>query len=520
MNSAKRETCRCKPLVLIGTYRQECKKWIQKKLLYPFPVVASPDRSDFDPEQIGVLLLYNRKSKIMQFKVREFSKVCLSDLWHLDYPVSSNPRSDRYLLFTLESHTKRGKEEGCLKLVYDNSLVMSLNNITDNDHDRALLSHWLQNRKTMSGKPFIKYAKKLLPCDVYSLLADEAETARERFAQQSLFPEVFNVPFPPPEKARFTFIDLFAGIGGIRLGFQSLGGKCVFSSEWNLAAAKTYEANFGEMPFGDITKIPSAMIPDFDILLAGFPCQPFSIIGAKKGFEHETQGTLFFNIEKILLDKRPKAFMLENVKNLTAHDKGRTLQIILQHLRGAGYNVYHKVLNALDYGVPQKRERIIICGFRNNVKFEFPEPYASNCRPNIADILEPVTNLNHKLYVRKCIRERRLQRLKKPNFPKPYLSHENVAGAVTPHNYSCALRAGASANYLLVNDERRLSERELLRLQGFPDEFQIVVNYGQIRQQTGNSVAVPMIKAVAENMITAMSGEVANEFVGRKKIAG
>lgn len=312
------------------------------------------------------------------------------------------------------------------------------------------------------------------------------------------------VPYPAPRRGKFTFIDLFAGIGGIRLGYQALGGKCVFSSEWDEAAAKTYEANFGAKPHGDITKIAPEDIPDFDVLLAGFPCQPFSIIGDKEGFAHETQGTLFFNIEKILLAKKPKAFMLENVRNLTAHDKGRTFKVIVAHLRKAGYDVHYKVLNALDYGVPQKRERIIICGFRKPVAFEFPPPIPKEKRKTVADIIDPEADKDESLFVRPAIRASRLERLKDKDFPRPYISHENVAGSITPHNYSCALRAGASANYILINDERRPSPREMLRIQGFPDDFRIVVNYGQIKHQTGNSVAVPVMRAVAERVVAQL----------------
>lgn len=300
----------------------------------------------------------------------------------------------------------------------------------------------------------------------------------------------------------FRFIDLFAGIGGIRLGFESVGGECVFSSEWDKDACTTYYANFGDMPAGDITKISASDIPDFDILLGGFPCQPFSIIGDKAGFNHQTQGTLFFDIERILKEKNPPAFMLENVRNLTAHDNGKTFSVIISHLEALGYNVYAKVLNALDFGVPQKRERIIIVGFKNPVRFNFPEPIELEKRKSLSDILE--VDVDAKYYVRKEIRESRLQRLKDKNYPKPYISHENMAGSITPHPYSSALRAGASANYLLINDERRPTERELLRIQGFPDTYKIVVPYGKIRKQTGNSVAVPVIKAVAQQMIKAL----------------
>ena len=300
----------------------------------------------------------------------------------------------------------------------------------------------------------------------------------------------------------FKFIDLFAGIGGIRLGFESVGGHCVFSSEWDAAACKTYMANFGEQPAGDITKIDAKDIPNFDILLGGFPCQAFSIIGKKLGFEDETRGTLFFEIERILKEKQPPAFMLENVRNLVAHDKGRTLRVIIEHLEALGYHVYWKVLNALEFGVPQKRERIIIVGFKDDVDFHFPEPIPEEERKTLSDILEK--DVDAKYYVRPEIRDSRLERLKDKNYPKPYISHENIAGSITPHPYSSALRAGASANYILINDERRPTGRELLRIQGFPDDYKIVVSYTDIRKQTGNSVAVPMIKAVAAEMLKSL----------------
>jgi len=300
----------------------------------------------------------------------------------------------------------------------------------------------------------------------------------------------------------FRFIDLFAGIGGTRLGFEAVGGKCVFSSEFDEDACKTYEANFLEHPSGDITEIEAKDIPDFDVLLGGFPCQAFSIIGKKEGFENETFGTLFFEIERILKEKRPPAFMLENVKNLIAHDHGKTFKTMKEHLEALDYHVYAKVLNALDFGVPQKRERIIIVGFLDDVEFEFPAPVPVEKRKKLEDILE--TNVSSKYYVRDEIRLRRLSKLKDPNYPKPYISHENVAGSITPHPYSSALRAGASSNYLLINDERRPTEREMLRIQGFPEDYKIVVTYGKMKKQCGNSVAVPVIRAVAEQMMMAL----------------
>lgn len=309
----------------------------------------------------------------------------------------------------------------------------------------------------------------------------------------------------------FRFIDLFAGIGGIRLGFESVGGQCVFSSEFDADACKTYEANFGEYPSGDITKISTKDIPDFDILLGGFPCQSFSIIGKQEGFNNETCGTLFFEIERILKEKSPKAFMLENVRNLIAHDSGKTFNIIRTHLEALGYTVYAKVLNALDYGVPQKRERIIIVGFKENIFFSFPDPIPYSKRISLEEILE--NNVDKKYYVKDNIKESRLMRLKDPNYPKPYISHENMAGSITPHPYSSCLRAGASANYILVNDERKPTEREMLRLQGFPDDFKIVVSYSKLKHQVGNSVAVPVIKAVARQMVQSLKNYELNKEI-------
>ena len=298
------------------------------------------------------------------------------------------------------------------------------------------------------------------------------------------------------------FIDLFAGIGGIRLGFEAAGCECVFSSEIDEAACRTYEANFGDRPAGDIRSIKSDSIPEFDILLAGFPCQAFSIIGRREGFDDSVHGTLFFEILRILRERRPVAFMLENVRNLTAHDGGRTYRIIMNSLEQLGYFVHARILNALDFGLPQKRERIIIAGFRENVMFAFPEPVPGSECLTLADILEP--DPPAKYYVSEAIRASRLARLKDKKYPKPYISHENVAGSVTPHSWSAALRAEASANYILINDERRPTEREMLRLQGFPDTFRIVVSYGKLRQQCGNSVAVPVIKAVAQEMLRSL----------------
>ncbi len=298
----------------------------------------------------------------------------------------------------------------------------------------------------------------------------------------------------------FKFIDLFAGIGGMRIPFESLGGTCVFSSEWDAHAQQTYYHNFREMPAGDITKIDVVDIPDHDILLAGFPCQPFSIIGDKHGFE-DTRGTLFFDIARILKRKQPTAFLLENVKQLLTHDKGRTFAVIEEQLVQLGYTTYHKVLNALDFGLPQKRERIFIVGFHEPIAFEFPKPIGAY-KP-ISEILEPDEDIEPNLFASARIQKSRREKCKITPF-SPSIWHENKGGNISVLPFSCALRAGASYNYLLVNGTRRLSGRELLRLQGFPDDFKIVGNMMQLRKQTGNSVAIPVVHAIAEKMLLAL----------------
>ncbi len=295
-------------------------------------------------------------------------------------------------------------------------------------------------------------------------------------------------------------IDLFAGIGGIRLAFEAFGCKNVFSSECDKDARIMYEANFGEKPFGDITQINPYHIPDHDILLAGFPCQPFSIIGNMQGFA-DTRGTLFFNIEEILRIKQPYAFLLENVKQLRTHDRGRTFKVILEKLRSLGYYAHYKTLNALDFGLPQKRERTVIVGFKENISFSFPKPIGTII--SLDEILEPDNQIDKKYFVSEAISEKRIKKLKISPF-YPSIWHENKGGNISVLPFSCALRAGGSYNYLLVNGNRRLTEREMLRLQGFPENFIINVSYTAMRKLTGNSVAVPVFKAVAKQMIEAI----------------
>ena len=313
----------------------------------------------------------------------------------------------------------------------------------------------------------------------------------------------------------YTFIDLFAGIGGMRLAYEDCGCKCIFSSEWDKSCQDTYEANFKERPHGDITEIDASDIPDHDILVGGFPCQPFSIAGVSKkkslgratGFEDKTQGTLFFDICRIISEKRPKAFMLENVKNIKSHDKGRTWNVIINSLNELGYKVFFKVLDGQDY-VPQHRERMIIVGFDairygENVTFDF-NLKKPNKRKVLYEILEPSVNpkytLSDKLWTYlQAYAER--QRASGNGFGYGLPDLNGISRTLSARYY----KDGAE---ILIKQEhrnpRRLTPRECARLQGFPDSFQIVVSDTKAYKQFGNSIVVPLISAVAALVVSKL----------------
>lgn len=300
------------------------------------------------------------------------------------------------------------------------------------------------------------------------------------------------------------YVDLFCGIGGFRLAIDEaardlgVAARCVFSSDIDPHCRRAYEANFGESPVGDIREVRADDVPDHDLLLAGFPCQPFSIIGDRRGFA-DARGTLFFDIARIIEAKRPRAFCLENVKLLVGHNKGRTMRRILEILRGLGYSVEARVLNALDFGLPQKRERVFIVGARGPMLFSWPAGGVP-MRP-LSEILEPDGEVPDRFFVGDRIRKKRL-RAHKP-LATPSIWHENKAGHISSYPYSCALRAGASYNYLLVNGIRRPTPREMLRLQGFPEIFKIVVGDAQARTQAGNALPIPVAAAVMTQLLSA-----------------
>ncbi len=294
-----------------------------------------------------------------------------------------------------------------------------------------------------------------------------------------------------------TFIDLFAGVGGFHIAAANAGLNCVYASEIDKPASSVYRSNFGLEPDGDITQVDASDVPKHDLLCAGFPCQPFSIIGKRRGFS-DTRGTLFFDIARILESKRPTAFILENVKQLVTVDGGRVIGHIVSVLKELNYDVDHRVLNALNFGLPQKRERVIIVGRLDGLdRFEWPSA-ASRTTP-LKDILEPKPDARH--YVSARIREARHARHKATI--KPAIWHENKGGNVASHPFSCALRAGASYNYLLVDGKRRLTPREMFRLQGFPEDFNLHEVDGQARKQAGNAVPVPLVEAVIRRLADA-----------------
>lgn len=298
------------------------------------------------------------------------------------------------------------------------------------------------------------------------------------------------------------FIDLFAGIGGIRLGFEEHFGNCVFSSEWDKFAQETYKENFKHTPNGDITKIHETMIPDFDILLAGFPCQPFSNAGLKKGFE-DSRGTLFFDVARIVNHHKPKVIFLENVKGFKSHNKGQTFATVKRILEEMGYKIYSQVLNARDFGVPQNRERIYIIGFLDNVDFKFPEPINKNVKlGNILDKkVDDKFTISDKLWAGH--QRRKIEHKQKGNGFGYSIFNEN-----SEYTSTISARYYKDGSEILIEQKgknpRKLTPKEASRLQGFPENFKIPVSDTQAYKQFGNSVCVPVINEIAKAIKQAL----------------
>ena len=389
--------------------------------------------------------------------------------------------------------------------------LINIKVLKDNSEDLATLTHYLQHKNNGVSKFYKKPAE---------IVISKLEEPIEEYLKLDL---KFDVPFPPIKKSTFKFIDLFAGIGGFRIAMQNLGGNCVFSSEIDKFAKQTYDLNFGEVPFGDITKILENDIPDHDILCAGFPCQAFSIAGKRKGFEDETRGTLFFDIKRIIKAKKPKAFFLENVKGLKSHDKGRTLKTILKVLRDdLDYYVPEpQIMNAKDFGVPQNRERIFIIGFRKDLKieeFEYPKPK----KKKVAfDSIKEENEVSVKYYLstqyQDTLRNHKERHKSKGNgFGYEIIDDNQCANAIVVGGMGrernividCRLTDFTPITKIkgVVNRDgwRRMTPREWARLQGFPDNYLIKVSDAQAYKQFGNSVAIPAIQSTAKVLVSKL----------------
>ncbi|MGN6603022.1 MAG: DNA (cytosine-5-)-methyltransferase [Ginsengibacter sp.] len=381
------------------------------------------------------------------------------------------------------------------------------------NYKAALITHYLRSGKKKLRKPAIEFTTDLL--DGYLDQVITSKVAEE--ALQYLLRFEDTIPFPKPAIPRFTFIDLFAGIGGFRIAMQSNQGECVFSSEWDKYAQRTYYANFGEIPFGDITKEETKKwIPDkFDVLCGGFPCQPFSIagvskknsLGRKHGFEDEKQGNLFFHIAEIIESKRPKAFFLENVKNLVNHDKGNTFRVIKETLEGLGYSFHHKVINGKHF-VPQNRERTFMVGFDSEIfnykeKFEFPE--LPKPTKKIKDILEKRPDPKYTLtdHLWKYLQDYSVKHKEKGNgFGFGLVDLNGISRTMSARYYK-------DGSEILIpqkdKNPRRLTIRESARLQGYPEHFIVdAVSMNQGYRQFGNSVVMPLIEAIGEKIVEVL----------------
>jgi len=376
--------------------------------------------------------------------------------------------------------------------------------------DKAVLTHYLHNVHNGVSKHYKKDALKVVKNFVKYKQDENFSIVEEEALQQLLF-EVENVPFPTPENYTFKFIDLFAGIGGFRLALQNIGGKCVYTSEWDKAAKKTYRENFGEIPFGDITKESTKnYIPkEFDVLCAGFPCQAFSIAGNRKGFA-DTRGTLFFDVEKIIEKHRPKVVFLENVKNLVSHDKGKTFDVIIEILKEKlGYKVFSSVLNSMTHAnIPQNRERIFIIAFDpkqvpNFQDFKFPEKI--KLTKTIHDILENGKQEDRYYYPKD---HQYYPELKKTMTSK-YTVYQwrRVYVRENKSNVCPTLTANMGTgghNVPLIKDNygiRKLTPRECFSFQGYPQNY-VLPNLanGRLYMQAGNSVTTTLIERIANEI--------------------
>lgn len=497
-------------IVLVGTYKgDQLAKW---RGWYNYPVSEADQIAEADAASIAELWLFKGTKEQKTYKAEFVGVKTREELVRdYDYPAKGRAHGEKYLLFKtkLKYQHKLTPPEDAARVIVRTADFATAPKV------RKQLKAYLESPDRADPD-----LAKRLPTILTKLRPEQLRVCEAAYQMRFWdMPDMKTVgptvPFPPPENPKFTFIDLFAGMGGFRLAMQAQGGRCVFSSEWNKYAQKTYEANFGEVPYGDITseEIKAAIPACFDVLCAGFPCQPFSIAGVSKkkslgretGFRDKTQGTLFFDVADIISRHRPKAFFLENVKNLVSHDKGNTFRVIRETLEELDYSIHYRVMDGQEY-VPQHRERIMIVGFDKRVfhgveKFDFPK--ATGVKHRLSEILESSPNVKYTLSDKlwNYLQNYAVKHQEKGNgFGFGMASLDGVTRTLSARYYK-------DGSEILVPQEngrnpRRLTPHECAMLMGYPPNYRLdVVSDVQAYRQCGNSVVVPLITAVAWNLI-------------------
>lgn len=510
-------------IVLVGTYKgDQLAKW---RGWYNYPVSEADQIAEADAASIAELWLFKGTKEQKTYKA-EFVGVKTREelVRNYGYPAKGRAHGEKYLLFKtkLKYQHKLTPPEDAARVIVRTADFATAPKV------RKQLKAYLESPDRKDPD-----LAKRLP-EVVTKLRPEQLRVCELAYQMSFWDmpkmEILkpDVPFPPPEHPKFTFIDLFAGIGGFRIAMQRCGGECVFTSEFDHAAQKTYQANFGDMPFGDITKQETHnKIPEkFDVVCAGFPCQAFSLAGKRLGFKDlykgMSRGTLFAEVVKICERHKPKAVFCENVKGLYIHDKGNTFKVIKNEFESIGYKLFYRILNSKDFGVPQHRERIYMVAFRNDYaengfEFQFPEP--TGCDRTLNDIREHDVSAKYYLsevYVETLRRHRARHEAAGHGFGYVIRDWDGVSGAIV-----CG-GMGRETNLLReengtpkglvpethirgkINPDgiRKMTPREWARLQGFPEEFKLVLSDVHLYKQFGNSVSIPVIEAISRQIVS------------------
>lgn len=505
------------PIVLVGTYRPENVAWIVAKRLYNLPLAEGGDATAY--AKFTHVVLYAADAKPLAYTAKMSRVVGRDDLKALGYTLARSPHATRYVLFELGAETRA---EDVLTHPATEVWICSSRwtGIVDASfYDRPL--------PACGGKSIPNIFEKLRPYFGKWKSARAFNPVQMDFFNLMNIDKKHQVPFPPPKHPSFTFIDLFAGIGGFRIALQRCGGKCVFTSEFDLAAQKTYEANFGDVPAGDITKQETHdLIPrEFDIVCAGFPCQAFSLAGKRLGFNDfykgMSRGTLFAEVVRICERHRPKAVFCENVKGLYIHDKGNTFKVIKNEFESIGYRFYYKILNSKDFGVPQTRERIYMVAFRDDYAedgYEFPFPEPLGIKVTLNDIRERNVSAKYFLsdvYVETLRRHRARHEAAGHGFGYVIRDWDGVSGAIVcggmGRETNLLKEEGGTPKGLVpvthirgsINKEgiRKMTPREWARLQGFPEDFKFVLSDVHLYKQFGNSVSIPVIERIAEGIV-------------------